>query len=335
MKNAEVFSSTPVHRPGTGLPDPRILSIAIVTHDRVQKLQQLLNSISGSQLIHELLSRIIIVDDSPGRMNFNAKSPAMVDYVWLPERIFITRAKNIAWKRAITPLILFIDDDNVIKEESVLHLLKVIEKHPEIGALMPSVSYLSQPGRIWVYSAPFRKGRWSMDLTGRNSVEKVIPDYDLMSTDALPNAFIIRRSILFSVSGFDEEFTHNNSCDLCQRIKLSGHEVYASAVSRFYHDVQPPNHRGYWADHVVADRDRAFPESRDWTLLMRKIHGKKSMRSPLLYLHLAWWILQVDLGIILMGTPPGNFIGINVAFLKGFLTGARVKIFQYYDDERD
>lgn len=330
MKHDEEWFSSHPADPEASFPDSRILSIAIVTHNRKQKLQELLNSILGSRQIISVLARIIIVDDSPVRTEVHSDFPDLIDYVWLPDRVFITRAKNIAWRRATTPLILFVDDDNIVKGDSVMHLIGIMERYPMMGAVMPSVSYSSQPSLIWVYSTPFRKDRWSMNLTGRNSIERAVPDQDLMNTDALPNAFMIRRSVLLSISGFDEEFIYNNSCDLCQRIKGSGFEVYASTVSRFHHDVPPPGKKGYWADHVAADVERAFPESRDWTLLMRKIHGRKCMYSPFLYVNFLKWVLQVDLGMLLMRLSSKQFIRINISFLRGFLSGAKMNISTYY-----
>ena len=333
MKHDKERLSSHPSAPEASFPDRRALSIAIVTHNRKQKLQELLNSILGSWQIVSMLARIIIVDDSSVRTEVHSDFPDLIDYVWLPDRVFITRAKNIAWRRATTPLILFIDDDNIVNGEAVMHLIDIMEKYPRIGAVMPSVSYRSQPSRIWVYSTPFRRARWSMNLAGRNSIEHVLPDQDLMNTDALPNAFMIRRSVLLAISGFDEEFIYNNSCDLCQRIKGSGFEVYASTVSRFHHDVPPPGQKGYWADHVAADVERAFPESRDWTLLMRKIHGKKSVHSPFLYVNFIKWVLQVDLGMLLIRLSSKQFIRINISFMKGFILGIRMNVSTFYRTE--
>jgi GT2 family glycosyltransferase len=316
--------------PASGYPDCRILSIAIVTHNRKEKLLGLLDSILECRQVIPLLARIIIIDDSPGRTEIRFDIPGIIDYVWIPERIFITRAKNIAWRRANTPLILFIDDDNVVEDNAIMHLMDIMEKHPEIGAVMPSVSYCSQPSRIWVYATPFGRGAWSMALVGRNSLEHEIPGNDLTDTDALPNAFLIRRAVLASISGFDENFLYNNSCDLCQRIKGAGYSVYASKRSRFYHDVPPPGSKGYWADHVSADPDRAFPESRDWTLLMRKLHGGRTTLLPLFYIHFSSWVLQVDLGMFLMGLSLKRFLLINFNFFRGFLAGAKVSVSSYY-----
>ncbi len=331
MKSDELCLSSTPSGPGKSLPDARILSIAIVTHNREGKLQKLIKSILASQQIVARLSEIVIIDDSPFRTELTSDFPGVIDYVWVPDRIFITKAKNIAWRRTTAPLILFVDDDNIVSGDSVLHLMDIMQECPGIGAVMPSVAYLNHPSRIWVYSAPFRQGRWSMNLMGRNTIEDVIPDKDLLDTDALPNAFIIRRSVLIAIQGFDEEFIYNNSCDLCQRIKEYGFKVYASTVSRFYHDVPPPDQKGYWADHAAADIERAFPESRDWTLLMRKLHGINSNRSPLLYLHFLIWALQVDLGLLLIGLSSRKFIRINLGFLKGFIFGVRMRVSTFYN----
>ncbi len=308
----------------------KILSIAIVTHNRKEKLMNLLHSLLESPNVVSMLAKIVIVDDSPVRMEKELDIPNIIDYIWMPERIFITKAKNLAWKRTASPLILFVDDDNIVSEKSILHMVNIMNSSPGIGAVMPSVSYLNQPSRIWVYSTPFVKGKWSMILVGRNSIETDAPDYDLMETDALPNAFMIRRSVLLSISGFDENFLYNNSCDLCQRIKEQELKVYASSRARFLHDVPAPGNRGYWADHVAADAGRAFPESRDWALLMRKLHGEKSASSPSIYLHFIFWVFQVDLGMLLIGLFSRRFIQINVNFMKGFLAGLKVKISNFY-----
>lgn len=295
--------------------------IVVVTHNRNDKLRNLLNSIVKESVCGTLVCSIIIVDDSDLKYDeSNIPSDISIQYVHLPKRAFISAAKNTGSMLCQSEYILFVDDDNVLTYDSVYHLVELMDNDKTLGAIMPSVSYLGEPNRIWVYAAPFRKNRWAMNLVGRNIIEYEKPDSDLLDTDALPNAFIIRKTVLDLVGGFDENLPVNSSCDLCQRVKAMGYRVCASTHSRFYHDVVL-NVPGYWAGHAASDLERSFYESHDWVVLMRKLHSGGSIDTAALLLHYVTWVSQVILGLILLKVKFRVLFRTLDAFARGFKSG--------------
>ena len=296
------------------------IDVVVVSHGRNSSLIRLLRSFCNSPETTEMIGKFILVIDSKPLPDFTGFCMEHKLDVIAPEtRIFITNAKNVGWHECTSDLILFVDDDNIIDDSSVLHLVNLMNSDSSIGAMMPSVSYYGKRNLIWVYAPVFRPGKWRMNLIGRNTLEDHPPPSDLMEVDALPNAFIVRRSVLKEAGGFDSTFVSNNSCDLCQRIKALGYRTLASTKSRFYHDVSDPGKPGYWAEHASVDRERSFLESRDWILLMRRLHPGIRFWNPLLVWYFLLWVSQVSVGLVLLGSGPRTILGNLYAYSTGFI----------------
>ena len=166
----------------------------IPTFKREPKLNRLLLSILDSNI---QMYEIIVVDDS--------QSPTRIDervyrslgqrfrYIHNSPRRFISTAKNIGWRAAGGEYIFFVDDDNVLPEDTAGLLSEELDRDQKIGALMPAVYYEKRRQLVWVYSAPFQKGRWKFNLIGRNTTESQKPKELFMPTDALPNASMVRK----------------------------------------------------------------------------------------------------------------------------------------------
>ncbi len=239
------------------------VSVLIVTHERSALLAQLLDSLE--QVGGSRWARIVVEDDSTHPLVTAPRYSALpLLHRISPERLYISRAKNLGLREINSPFVLIIDDDNTLTEATLTGLGAQFSEDPRIGAVMPSVLYRSQPELVWVYATPFRPDRWAFDLLGRDRPRDPSLEGRALPTDALPNAALFRTEALRSVNGYDERYEINSSADLCRRLKARGWKVYAYSGSFVLHDVEPPGRAGYWAAHAVVDPERVYHEARDW-----------------------------------------------------------------------
>lgn len=247
------------------------VGIVIPTHNRYGKLQALLASIERWKTSE--VSSVVVVDDSDQPVDLTRDFDSInLKQILLKRRTFISKAKNIGWRNLTSEYVYFIDDDNVIGEQTIAPVFGVISGSKSMGAVMPAVLYKSRPDLVWVYATPLSSQRMlKHQLIGRNEVRNPILENRLLNTDALPNASIVRRTALESVNGFDETLVVNSSMDLSLRLKAHGWKVYSYTGAFVYHDVEPPGRLGWWAIHGAVDPARVRYEIRDWFILASRL----------------------------------------------------------------
>lgn len=302
----------------------------IPTYNRSEKLNRLLLSISEAGIQSNF--EVIVVDDSDEPSKIDPKVFASLGerfrFVRNPKRRFISNAKNIGWRLARGEFVFFIDDDNVLPRGTADLLSKKLDSDKKLGALMPAVYYEKRRNLVWVYSAPFAKGKWKFNLIGRNTVEVAKPREEILPTDALPNASIIRREALEVVGGFDESLPINSSCDLCQKIKKAGYDAGALTTAAIFHDVTLPGTPGYWAEHASEDYLRRYYEVRDWFDLMARLHSGEDVLVLKEAIRSLSFLVPVSAGILLHPTRRKQSLRlIYGSMLRGLRDGIRVAAF--------
>lgn len=247
------------------------VGIVIPTHNRYGKLRSLLASIERYKTSE--VYAVVVVDDSDEPVDLTRDFVSInLKQILLDRRTFISKAKNIGWRNLTSEYVYFIDDDNVIGEQTITPVFGIISKSKSIGAVMPAVLYKFRPDLVWVYATPLSSRRGlKHQLIGRNGVRNSSLENRLLNTDALPNASIVRRKALESVDGFDETLVVNSSTDLSLRLKAYGWKVFAYTGGFVYHDVEPPGRLGWWATHGAIDPERVRYEIRDWFILVSRL----------------------------------------------------------------
>lgn len=314
------------------------LSIVIATYNRQEKLNRLLQSIVKSSFKSSY--EIIVIDDSEIETKIAEENQQaltkILKVVHNPHRVFFTKARNQGWKNSHGEYILFIDDDNVLEESTIDRLTSTLDRTPRIGALMAVVYYEGRRDLVWVYATPFAPGKWRFDLMGRNTRELRRLEVELMPTDALPNGFMVRRSLVDLLGGFDESFLMSSSCDLCQRIQKSGYGTFALTTAKTYHDVTLPMTKGYWAEHASTDPERRYYDVRDWFVLMARLHQNEQLLLPKEFVRSLAFVLASIAGVLLHPAQGRKSIpSIYVSMIRGIADGMKLAATQtigYYRD---
>lgn len=303
------------------------ITIVVPTFNRREKVNRLLRSIVESKIVSDY--EVLVVDDSDVPLQIDPSiSKDLGERLRLvrnTHRRFISTAKNIGWKQSRGEYVLFIDDDNILPSGTADILSSKLDNNKKIGALMPVVYYEKRRNLVWVYAAPFANGKWKFNLIGRNMLEKAKPSDEMISTDALPNASMIRKNVLEQVGGFDESLPINSSCDTCQKIQRMGYETYALTSASIYHDVTLPGTPGYWAEHAAEDYARRYYEVRDWFDLMARLHRGENLLVFKEVARSLSFLIPVSGGILLHPTRrKQRLLLIYGSMLKGVRDGIKV-----------
>ena len=300
------------------------VSVVIPTHDRPERLRSLLSSLQSAAT--ENLERVIIVDDSASPTDWAREFPGLpVQHLVLDRRAFISRAKNLGWRAARSPLVFFIDDDNVVTRETMERPLALMASAADVAAVVPSVLYKERPDLVWVYATPLAPGRWGHTLLGRNRPRNPALENRRFDTDALPNAALVRREALEAVGGFRESLEVNSSADAALRLKAKGWRVLADSGTFIFHDVEPPGRAGYWARHGAADPDRVLREVRDWFVLMHSLHGGERLFRLRATWHALGFLVPNGVTYLVRGGPRGRraFGQLVRGYVRGLKATAR------------
>jgi GT2 family glycosyltransferase len=293
------------------------VTVVIPTHNRPHQVEALLESIQTN--IGPEIDSVVVVDDSDSPSNLVGKFPNIyIQHILLQRRIFISKAKNIGWKRVKTEFVFFIDDDNVVDKNTITGALSAITKLDNVAAVMPAVLYKSRPDLVWVYATPFSNSPPKFILLGRNLPRNSELEGKFFSTDALPNSSVIRRVALEEVGGFNERLVVNSSMDLAFRLKKKGWKVYADTGCFIYHDVEPPGKFGWWATHGTVDPQRVRFEIRDWFIIMRIIHGKERFLTLRSILQSLRFVIPNSLAYALRGKAKRKVLQ---GLFKGYIEG--------------
>lgn len=168
--------------------------------------------------------------------------PEQVERIVIDDKDLLLAAKrNKGAKLAHGEYLLFIDDDNYIKEGSIERMLLDFDDY--IGVMGMTACYddkkliVADGGSKRNYLTGFTKGI----RTNCRLYEKYIQEYEV---DEVANAFMIRRSIFEEIGGFDE----NNfpidldEADICKRIKDIGYRIVMNPKAICYHKSQTYSH---------------------------------------------------------------------------------------------
>ena len=269
------------------------LSIAIVSYNAREELEACLSSVFESteeSAPEVIVPEVIVVDNAStdGSVAMLRDRFPQVDVVESTENLGFARASNLCWRRARSPLVLFLNSDTVVPQGALARMVALMneQRHANVGALGPllknadgsiqmsfgNMLSLSAELRQKILDAGYSNGRGPLRgyVENRHAKERTV---DWVSGACL----LTRREILERVGGFDEEFfLYSEDVDLCARIRAQGAGVL------FTPEVEITHHRGRSAG---KDRDKAFVESQRSRLhFYAKHYGQPRLGLLKLYL---------------------------------------------------
>lgn len=150
------------------------------------------------------------------------------------ENLLLAAKRNKGAKQAKGTYLLFIDDDNYLKDGAISEILNSFTE--EIGVMGMTACYhnkkmiVADGGSYRYFISGFTSGR----RTNQNAFEET----EIYEVDEAANAFMIRKDVFEDVGGFDEiNFPIDlDESDICKRIKDMGYKIVYNPKAICYHD---------------------------------------------------------------------------------------------------
>lgn len=222
----------------------KLASIVIPTYNRKEKLVRLLHSINDSN-IKDL--EIIVVDDhsTDGTDDIINDFP-YIKYLKHEKETLVAKSLNDGITMATTDLVMIIDDDNVVVNDTISKLVDYMNNHPDVGVAGPVSCYLSIPDTVMYAGGIYTKfSRRTIFLHRNSSVSNLIGQS--IEADGIANSFMLRKSLALEVGLIPFRRVPWNGEDgyLIYKIKKLGKKVVVLGDSKIYHDVDPNQKNRY------------------------------------------------------------------------------------------
>ena len=197
---------------------------------------------------------IVFVDNAssdPLSLNFlrHAKEEGRIKLVESPQNLGFAGGNNLGVKNSTGELVLIINPDTTVQEDSIQKMVEYMESHPEIGILGPRLEY--SDGTV---QDSCRRDMKFRDLIIKRTPLKHIPalrkrvekytmqDFDHSKTQEVElitgACMLLRRDFYDEIGGFDDRyFLFMEDFDLCKSVRKAGKKVvyYPEAVINHYH----------------------------------------------------------------------------------------------------
>lgn len=220
------------------------VSIIIITYNRINKIERLLESIFNSET-NGLTYEIIVVDDCSPDNTYKhlCNKYGNKNNVTLLKNLQNSKAsfsRNVGIKKAIGKYLFVIDDDVILEKNTLLTIVHAYQNFNKDNIILsPIILEHKEPDKIWF--AGLKMNFWLTTgkflFSGKNILES---DFltEFIETDAFLTAFFISKNNTEKIGNFDElnlpfQF---EELDYFVRSSFLGFSKYVNSNSRIYHD---------------------------------------------------------------------------------------------------
>ena len=207
------------------------VSVVIPTFRRPQRLQALLDSLSKGTRVPD---EVVVIDNDPESSCHPEPTPGLpLRIIHAGRGLDLAGARNLGWRATSSAVCVFIDDDNIVEPDAIDQLVLAFGDRG-VGLAGP-VIYAGDDATIWcagIHRSPWTT-RTIWPLHGRSD----LPDELTWPTDDMPDAFAVRRTVLETLDGLDEERFpfYFDEADLGARIRDLGLRGVVVKNARFRH----------------------------------------------------------------------------------------------------
>jgi GT2 family glycosyltransferase len=217
------------------------VSIVILNWNGQKYLQQFLPSVLSSTYDNY---EIVVADNNStdNSIIFLKETYPQIRLITLDKNYGFAGGYNKALQQVQSDYYILLNSDVEVQPGWLQPMVNLLETNSSIAACQPKIlSYHNKEifeyagaagGWLDKYGYPFAKGRvFDVCETDNGQYNKSEPVFWASGA-----ALFIRPSVFHAMKGFDEYFfAHQEEIDLCWRIQLAGHQVYACPQSVVYH----------------------------------------------------------------------------------------------------
>jgi len=196
------------------------VSVVVPSHGRLLRLRWLLNALEEQTLAHDDFEVLVVHDYLPSQAAVMIDDhPLAPTAVPRPAGLWPGAARDLGWRAARAPLVVFVDDDCRPEPEWLAELLAAARAHPHAivqGAVRPD------PLEGEVFARPLVRSLWVAPPDARGQTANIL----------------YPRALLDAVGGFDEAVPVGEDMDLLLRCRDTGAPLVAAPRAVVNHAVE-------------------------------------------------------------------------------------------------
>ncbi|MGD9952806.1 MAG: glycosyltransferase family 2 protein [Burkholderiales bacterium] len=243
------------------------ISVVIPTHNRAESLRNAMDSVL--QLRGEADFEFVIVDNNStdGTRQVVESYAPLARYVFEGNTSF-TMARKTGADNAAGDILLYLDDDVLVRPGSLRRIVEVFTQHPDCGLIAGHIDpKYTQPPPPWTLECQKAFNGWS--LFNEDAIPEVRGDFQVVPAAAGP-MMAIRRTAYDKAGGFppDTIGVETNKAErsfnklyigpgdygLSLRIREAGYKVYYSRDVAVYHVIPPVRFTiAFWRSRVIGE----------------------------------------------------------------------------------
>lgn len=253
------------------------LSIIIVNWNTRDLLRNCLRSIAVGSEHYQVETIVVDNNSTDGSREMVAADFPVVKLLNSGANVGFAKANNLGLRYAHAPLILFLNPDTELRDQSLSRMIRFMSATPTVGALGCKVRDLSgevqQLGLQW-FASPLTELLRCMAISERTGsrLPWALPYHDPETSGYVKKLYgaclLVRRSVLDEVGAFDERFfMYCEDADLCCRIGRTGWRLFYLADAEILH-------LGAGASAGAASSFSILMMCESCSRLMRKRYGR-------------------------------------------------------------
>lgn len=248
---------------------PQEVSIIITAYNNAATLPDCFSSLAGQTYPFKQIVLVCDRSSSDGTEKV-ADSMALSSehcVVLKCDKVGRSRARNIGWQSVGSPIVMFVDGDDVYEKTYLDKAVGALQEEPGTGGVCLGGTALTKDGGIL---SKYYEAYGATDLRVEDS------------SDSGPAwAWVYRRKCIEEVKGFDEGLAQAEDKDLCARVKRAGYRIaYVGGIN--WYRRKPENVRTFVKKEYLGGKRRVVYELRN-----NQYHSIFGNVVPAVYLILA------------------------------------------------
>lgn len=217
------------------------LSILTVTYNSQSTIKEFLISID--KYLKDIDHEIIIVDNDSSDDTLESIKSTKIKVKLLPqsENLGFSKSNNIAARSADSDLLLFLNPDTRIIDDSLTEAIAYLKVHTDTGILAPKLIQDDASTQPSIQNKPTivaaLKEFW-LNQKGSFMPYTIKSDSPVEVQTVVGAAMLIKKEIFEKVKGFSEKFfLYFEDIDLCDKVKASGYKIIYFPKTTIKHKV--------------------------------------------------------------------------------------------------
>jgi glucosyl-dolichyl phosphate glucuronosyltransferase len=242
------------------------ISLIIPTHNRSNQLKVVLNSIQS--LDDKVDYEIIVVDNnSTDDTKIISESFQNIKYVFEKNTAF-SKARQTGAENALGEILLYLDDDVVINNGSLINIIKIFKQNKKCGAIAGKIlpKFLEDPPE-WTLKCQKSFNGWS--LYNKETYPFLKKNFQEVKSGAGP-MIAIKKTAYNKIGGFppdtvgvetnkkentfNKHYTGPGEYGLCYKLIKAGYKIFYCNDISVYHIISPVRFKvNFWRSRMIGE----------------------------------------------------------------------------------